>query len=68
MKYFKIIFLLVLLLLTACSNGKDTSPAPTIYTEQTTTETYASPTNIRANGILLPIQQMELSFGVGGFI
>jgi len=68
MKYFKILFFLVLLLLTGCSNGKDTSPAPTIYAEQTTTETYVSPANIRANGILLPIKQMELSFGVGGFI
>ena len=26
------------------------------------------PTSIRANGVLLPVQQMELSFGAGGFV
>jgi multidrug efflux pump subunit AcrA (membrane-fusion protein) len=68
MKYFKIIFLFALLLLTSCSTGADTSPAPTVPAEETSLETDISPANIRANGILLPIRQMELSFGTGGFI
>ncbi len=69
MKYFKMIFLLTLLLLTsACSSAADASPAPTPIVEQPSQVSYASPTNIRANGILLPVQQMELSFGSGGFI
>ena len=68
MKYFKIILLLTLLLLTACRDGEDASPAPTVSAEGITPETDFSPANIRANGILLPAQQMELSFGTGGFI
>lgn len=68
MKYFKLLFLLAIFLLTACSGGADASPAPAPIVEQTTQVSFTPPTNIRANGILLPIQQMELSFGTGGFI
>ena len=68
MKQYKIMVLLAVLLLTACSSGADASPAPTPISEQSSQVTYASPTSIRANGVLLPIQQMEMSFGTGGFI
>ncbi len=53
--------------MTACSSGAD-APTPTPTVEQTAQVSYASPTHIRANGILLPIRQMEMSFGAGGFI
>jgi multidrug efflux pump subunit AcrA (membrane-fusion protein) len=68
MKYFKSTFLFAILLLTSCSTGADTSPEPTVPDEETTLETDFVPANIRANGILLPVQQMELSFGTDGFI
>ncbi len=68
MKYINISLFVAILILTACSSGAESSTMPTPVVEQTTPVSYASPTNIRANGILLPVQQMELSFGSGGFI
>lgn len=68
MKFLKVLFLFVILFLTACSSAADITPLPTTIVEQNTSENFASSTNIRANGILLPIQKMELSFGTGGFI
>ena len=68
MKYISISLFVAILILTACSSWAESSPMPTPVVEQTTPVSYASPTNIRANGILLPIRQMELSFDSGGFI
>jgi HlyD family secretion protein len=68
MKHVKVLFLIVFLLSTACRSEADPSPVPSASVEQATSEFDISPTNIRANGILLPIQQMELSFGTEGFI
>ena len=68
MKKYNFLLVFMLLLLTACGGGEVTTPAPTESAEQTIPGTYSSPSNIRANGILLPIQKMELSFGGGGFI
>lgn len=68
MQYIKTSIFIAILVLSACSSGTDSSPASTPAIEQTTQVSYASPLNIRANGVLLPIQQMELSFGTGGFI
>ncbi len=68
MKYSQIFILLCLLLLSACSGGTDAPSLPATDIVQTTPEVYASQTNIRANGVLLPIRQIELSFGTGGFI
>jgi len=64
-----IIYLLVaILFFSACSSGVEPSQVPAISAEQAITETHAPATNLRANGILHPIQQMALSFGTDGFI
>jgi HlyD family secretion protein len=68
MRYLKFLFLLSILLLAACSAGTDPTPAPTVPAEGATGQVELSPTNIRANGIVLPVRQMALSFGNGGFI
>ena len=68
MKHFRLLFILILILLTACSSANDASLVPTVSAGGTTTETHVASRNIRANGILLPTQQMAVSFGVGGFI
>jgi len=68
MRYFRTIFLLTVILLTACTSGAKASLTPNPTAGATTQASISPPTNIRANGILHPIQQMELSFGYGGFI
>jgi len=59
---------MAIILLSACSSVTDAPPVSSQIVEQSTQAANTPPTNIRANGILLPIQQMELSFGTGGFI
>ncbi len=53
--------------LTACNTREDTSPAPTLAPE-TDLSYQSSPGSITANGVLLPIHQVRLSFDVGGSI
>jgi HlyD family secretion protein len=53
--------------LTACNTREDNSPAPTLAPE--TDRSYQlSPGSIAANGVLMPIRQVRLSFDVGGSI
>jgi HlyD family secretion protein len=68
MKDLKPLIFLVIFVLTACSGGADASPEPTSTIEHTTQGSITSKSIIRANGVLLPAQQMELSFGSGGYI
>jgi len=69
LKYFKWILLLILLLQnSACSRGTAASPAPAAASEATPQASAGLPTPIRANGVLLPVRQREMSFGAGGFI
>ena len=68
MKDFKPLILLVIFVLTACSGGADASQESTSTVEHTTQGSITSNSIIRANGVLRPVQQMELSFGVGGYI
>ena len=68
MKDFKSLILLVFFVLTACSGGADSLLEPTLTVKHTPQGSIASNPIIRANGILLPVQQMELSFGAGGYI
>jgi HlyD family secretion protein len=51
--------------LAACNAGPSVKPTPTRAAE---TESYAQPApgNITANGVLQPVQQVQLSFDVGG--
>jgi len=69
MNSFKIILLsAILFLVSACNSVSDTSPAQTPVNAQPAISPNISPANIRANGVLMPIRRMELSFGSGGFI
>ncbi len=69
MKYLSRILLLVLLLLNAaCSRGTAAAPAPPVAGEATAQASAILPTPIRANGVLLPVRQREMSFGASGFI
>jgi len=54
--------------LAACTGGTDTSATPTRGPDYTDTVSQATPGNIMANGVLLPVRQVDLSFGVGGFV
>ena len=54
--------------LAACTRGTDTSPTPTGGPDYTDPVSQAAPGNIMANGVLLPVRQVDLSFGVGGFV
>jgi len=53
--------------LTACNTRADTSPTPTRAPE-TDLSYQSAPGSITANGVLLPIRQVRLSFDVGGSI
>jgi HlyD family secretion protein len=54
--------------LTACNTGADGPPTPTRGPDYTDPVSQAAPGSITANGVLLPVRQVELSFGVGGFV
>ena len=54
--------------LAACTRGTDTSPTPTRGPDYTDPVSQAAPGNIMANGVLLPVRQVDLSFGVEGFV
>jgi HlyD family secretion protein len=54
--------------LAACTRGTDTSPTPTRGPDYTDPVSQAAPGSIMANGVLLPVRQVDLSFGVGGFV
>jgi HlyD family secretion protein len=53
--------------LAACSPRADVAPTPTPGPESESLSTPV-PGSISANGVLLPIDQVVLSFGVGGFV
>ena len=53
--------------LTACNTRKDIPPAPTLAPE-TDLSYQSTPGSITANGVLLPVRQVRLSFDVGGSI
>jgi HlyD family secretion protein len=59
---------LLTLSLVACSPETDTQPVPTSAPSDTVSTYQSSADNITANGVLLPAQQVALSFGVGGNI
>jgi HlyD family secretion protein len=52
--------------LVACNAGTDAQPTPTRGPEYADPVSQAAPGNITANGVLLPIRQVRLSFGVSG--
>ena len=52
--------------LAACTGGTDTSPTPTGGPHTINPPSQTIPGSITANGVLLPIRQIALSFGVGG--
>jgi HlyD family secretion protein len=54
--------------LAACTRGTDTSPTPTRGPDYTDPVSQAAPGSIMANGVLLPVRQIVLSFGVGGHV
>jgi HlyD family secretion protein len=56
------------LCLAACSNAGDVQPTATRESDYTGFAAQAAPGGVTANGVLLPAQQVRLSFGVGGFI
>jgi HlyD family secretion protein len=69
LKSFKLVFLSTLLLLTsACAGGTAAAPVPAAAGEATPQVSAGLPTPIRANGVLRPVRQREMSFGAGGFI
>ncbi len=69
MKYLNMLFLLtILLLISGCTGGAEATVIPTVAVEKSSLVSSPLPTNIRANGVLLPVQQMEMSFGTGGYI
>jgi HlyD family secretion protein len=57
----------LILCLAACSPRADVAPTPTAGPESESLSTPV-PGSINANGVLLPIDQIALSFGVGGFV
>ncbi|MCP4544645.1 MAG: HlyD family efflux transporter periplasmic adaptor subunit [Chloroflexi bacterium] len=59
---------LLMLFLAACGSGTDTEPVPTSVPSDTSSTYQSSVGNITANGVLLPADQVALSFGVGGNI
>ena len=61
-------FGILILYLTACNAGTDVQPTPTCGPDYTSPASQAAPGSITANGVLLPIRRVELSFGVGGFV
>jgi HlyD family secretion protein len=58
---------ILILCLVACSPRADVAPTPTPGPESDSLSTPV-PGSISANGVLLPIDQVALSFGVGGFV
>ncbi len=56
------------LCLAACSNAGDVQPTATRESDYTGFAAQAASGGVTANGVLLPAQQVRLSFGVGGFI
>ena len=55
------------LCLTACNAGTSAQPTPTHVPDSDPSSQSVS-SSITANGILLPVRQVALSFGVGGFV
>ena len=55
------------LCLTACNAGTSAQPTPTRVPDSDPSSQSVS-SSITANGILLPVRQVALSFGVGGFV
>ncbi len=58
---------LLVFCLTACNTRKDTPPVPTLAPE-TDLPHQSTSGSITANGVLLPVRQVRLSFDVGGSI
>ena len=54
---------ILIFLLCACKTDQDTAPAPRPETVAASSAASPSPDVIRANGILLPAREVELSFG-----
>lgn len=57
---------IVTVCLAACKTDTGATPALTLVSDHTAPVDQAAPGSITANGILLPAQQVSLSFGVGG--
>jgi HlyD family secretion protein len=55
------------LCLTACNAGTSAQPTPTRVPDSDPSSQSVS-SSVTANGILLPVRQVALSFGVGGFV
>jgi HlyD family secretion protein len=56
------------LCLGACGKAEDVQPTPTRESDYTGFTAQADPGSVTANGVLLPIRQIVLSFGVGGHV
>ncbi len=59
---------LLTLCLAACGNGTDEQPVPTSAPSDTESVYQSSAGNVTANGVLQPVRQVALGFGVGGEI
>jgi HlyD family secretion protein len=66
MKRLTIFCCLLFLGLTACNGNESITPTPSQEDDAVGLATQNTSAGISANGILMPIRQMELSFGVGG--
>jgi multidrug resistance efflux pump len=68
MKRLIIFFCLIFFGLTACNGNESVTPTPSPEDNQAIQATQTTSAGISANGILMPINQMDLSFGVGGSV
>ena len=56
----------LILCLGACSKGEDVQPTSTPESDYTGFAAQPSPGSVTANGVLVPVRQVALCFGVGG--
>jgi HlyD family secretion protein len=58
----------LVLCLAACNKGGDVQPTPTPESDYTGFASQTAAGSVTANGVLMPAQQVALSFGVGGSV